>query len=47
MRSCHGVLSSQTSLFLERFWPEFEYLLNSTNQSANPIEPKMIFFAFK
>ena len=35
---------SRTSLFLERFWHEFWNLLNSTNQWANPTDPKMIFF---
>ena len=45
MRSCHGV--SSTSLFLELFCREFfEYLLNSTNQSAKPTDLKMIFLAF-
>ena len=31
---------------LNGFGANFEYLLNSTNQSAKPTDLKMIFFAF-
>ena len=35
MRLCHGVFTRRTRLFLEWFWRNFEYVLNSKNQSAN------------
>ena len=37
MYSWEGVFS----LFLERFWPNLEYLLSPTNQTAKPKDLKM------
>ena len=38
---------SRTSLFLEGFCANFEYLLNSSNQSAKPTDLKIIFVSFE
>ena len=46
MRSCHGVFTRRTRLFLEWFSANFEYLLNSKNQSTKPTNLNIIFFAF-
>ena len=43
VRPCHGVFTDQF-FFLECFGVNFEYLLNSTNQSAKPTHLKRIFF---
>ena len=44
MRSWH-VVFPRTSLFLERFGANFDYLLNSRNQSSKPTDLMVIFFA--
>ena len=38
---------SRTSLFLEGFCANLEYLLNSSNQSAKPTDLKIIFVSFE
>ena len=44
MRSWH-VVFPWTSLFLERFGANFDYLLNSRNQLSKPTDLMVIFFA--
>ena len=45
MRSCQGVFTDQF-IFSTVLAPNFEYLLNSTKQSAKPTDLEMIFVAF-
>ena len=45
VRLCHGVFTDQF-IFLNGVGANFEYLLNSTSQSAKPTDLKMICFAF-
>ena len=45
MRSRHDIFTGQF-IFRTVFGANFEYLLNSTNQSAKPTDLKMIFLPF-